>query len=424
MPSIRFSPRRVTRFALLAALLIGPLASPAAAQSPSWPQFLGPARNGKSAETKLIDAFPASGPKEVWRVAGGVGMSGLAIDRGRLLTMIQTDGQQQVIALEVATGKSVWQMPVAPEYENAMGNGPRATPTISGDRVFVHTGEGVLAALNFADGKILWSHNVPKELGGEPAEYGMSCSPLVVGQQVLVIAGAPQATVVAFDVATGKIAWKAGDAPAGYASLTLLTIAGRSHVVAFAGNALLGLDPKTGGLLWEYPYETNFRCNTASPVAVEGRVLISSGENHGSVLLAIEPAGAKFTVKEIWSSQGTRSVLRAEWQTPILLDGFLYGMDNLGGAGPITHLTCINAQTGERVWQQPRFGKGNFLYADGKLFITTMKGELVLVKATPDGYQELARATILGETRQAPALAGGLLYLRDGAEIVCLDVRK
>jgi outer membrane protein assembly factor BamB len=153
-------------------------------------------------------------------------------------------------------------------------------------------------------------------------------------------------------------------------------------------------------------------------------VFISSGENHGSALLALKPKSEQFTVEEVWTSQGAKSVLRNEWQTSILLDGYLYGMDNVGGAGPVTHLTCINAATGERAWQKLRYGKGNLIAADGKLFISTMNGELVIAQASPKEYRELGRGAVLGSTRQAPALADGLLYLRDDAEIVCLDVRK
>ena len=129
-------------------------------------------------------------------------------------------------------------------------------------------------------------------------------------------------------------------------------------------------------------------------------------------------------VSEVWDTQVRRGVLRNEWQTSILLDGYLYGMDNVGGAGPITHLTCVKAASGERVWQKTRFGKGNLIAADGKLFISTMAGELIVVRATPNGYEEIGRSTVLESTRQAPALAAGKLYLRDDHEIVCLDVSK
>ncbi|MGY8768193.1 MAG: outer membrane protein assembly factor BamB family protein [Pirellulales bacterium] len=116
--------------------------------------------------------------------------------------------------------------------------------------------------------------------------------------------------------------------------------------------------------------------------------------------------------------------MRNEWQTSVLLDGYLYGLDNVGSAGPVTHLTCVNASTGERVWQQLRFGKSNLTAADGKLFLSTMKGEVVIVNASPTGYQELGRATVIETTRQAPVISNGRLYLRDNQDIVCIDLRN
>jgi outer membrane protein assembly factor BamB len=409
--------------ASLPALLIATV-SASAQQAAEWPQFLGPNRNGISAEKGLLDKFPAGGPKEVWRVPGGVGMSGLAIAGGKLVTLVQREGQQWVVALDAKTGKELWQTPLGAEYENQMGNGPRATPAIAGDRAFVFSGEGILAAVGLADGKLLWSHNVVKELKGKEADYGMASSPLVVGENVVVIAGGDAATVAAYNTKSGKLAWTAGEDPAGYSSPTLLKLGGKDQIVAYTGASAIGLAPAGGELQWRYPYETDFNCNIATPLAVDGKVFISSGENHGSALLSLKPAGKTFDVEEAWTSQGAQSVLRNEWQTSILLDGHLYGFDNVGSAGPVTHLTCINAATGKRAWQQQRFGKGNLIAADGKLLISTMKGELVLVRATAEKYDELGRATIIGSTRQAPALAAGLLYLRDDKEIVCLDVRK
>jgi outer membrane protein assembly factor BamB len=390
----------------------------------SWPQFLGPNRNGISKETGLLERFPADGPKEMWRVVGGVGMSALVIDDGKLFTLVQRDGKQFVVALNARTGEAVWQTAIAPAYKNGMGDGPRAAPAIAGDRMFVFSGEGVLAALDLKSGEVLWSHNVVKELRGRVADYGMACSPLVVGELVVVTAGAPNATVVAYDTKSGELAWNAGDDVTGYSSPALLDVGGRKQVVVYTGGSVLGLQPKSGDVLWRYPYETNYDCNIATPITHNGHVFISSGENHGSVLLSLKLDGDKHEVSEVWSSHGPRSVLRNEWQTSILLDGHLYGMDNVGGAGPITHLTCIKADTGERIWQEIRFGKGNLIAADGKLFISTMKGELVLVRATPKAYEELGRETVIGSTRQAPALANGLMYLRDDREIVCLDVKR
>ncbi len=423
------SPAGAAWLVLLTSLCLNhapPLAAQGTAADPahSWPQFLGPQRNGISHEKGLLEEWPAGGPREVWRASGGVGMSGLAIDRGRLLTLVQSEEGQSVVALDARTGKANWATVIAPAYRNPMGDGPRGTPTIAGDRVFAFSGEGVLAALQFGDGKILWKQDVVRQLGGKPADYGMACSPLVVGELVIVTAGAPQATVAAFQVASGKLAWKAGDDPAGYSSPALLDVGGRRQLVVFSGASLLGLTPRQGELLWRYPYETDFNCNIATPLAYQNSVFVSSGENHGSVLLSLTARGDQFDVKPLWASQGPRSVLRNEWQTSILIDGYLYGLDNVGSAGPVTHLACVAAESGERAWRQSRFGKANLIAADGKLFLSTMKGELVVVRVTPERYEEIGRGVVLGTTRQAPALAGGLLYLRDDHEIVCLDVRK
>lgn len=388
-----------------------------------WPQFLGPHRNGISAETGLLDKWPEGGPKVVWRIPGGVGMSGVVISRGRALTMIERGGKQTLVCLSADKGEEHWARDVAPAYKNQMGNGTRATPTIAGEQVFVYSGEGILAVVNFADGKLLWSVNAVQELKGEPAEYGMACSPLVVGKQVIVNAGAPGGSVAAFEAETGKLAWKTGDDPAGYSSPALLSIEGTQQIVACTGNAVVGIDPSTGKRLWRHPFETDFNCNIATPIAYENQIFVSAGENHGSALLK-PPKNETAEPVEIWSSLGPKSVLRNEWQTSILLGDYLYGFDNVGGAGPVSHLTCINAKTGERAWQETRFGKGNMIAADGKLFMTTMRGELVIAKASPKAYEEIGRGQYIVGTRQAPSLANGLLYLRDDKEIVCIDVRK
>lgn len=413
---------------LLTLLLIavGTTGARSAEKSAGWSQFLGPNRNGMSSETGLLDAFPAQGPKELWRVRGGVGMSGLAVAGGKAVTLVQKAGKQTVLALDVKNGKTLWETAVAPAYRNGQGNGPRATPAIAGDSVFAFTGEGILVALKLADGKIRWQHNTVKELGGAVADYGMACSPLVVGDVVVVTPGANNGGgVVAYRAADGRLAWKTGRDTAGYSSPALLKIDGRPQLVAFTGKAAVGLNPESGKTLWRFPYNTDYDCNIATPILVDGHVFISAGENHGCAMLQLIKSGDGYRVETAWKSNGGGSVMRNEWQTSISLDGHLYGMDNVGGAGPVTNLNCVDAKTGKLVWTKKRFGKGNLIYADGKLIILTMKGELVLVRATPGGFQELSRTkSLLGSTRQMPSLVDGRLYARDGAEIVCWDIRK
>jgi len=390
-----------------------------------WPQFLGVDRNGISSETGLLKSFGSSGPKVLWQTDLGVGMSGIAVQGDHAWTMYQDDSSQYVACLNTSDGKLVWKTAVAPMYENGMGNGPRATPSVTEQSVFALTGEGILVALKRADGKKLWEVNVPRSLGGEPSEYGMSGSPLVVGSAVIVHAGTESAAVAAFDAQSGKPLWKAGSGKAGYSSPVLRTVAGVAQVLAFTASGLTSLDPASGKELWTFPFATEYDCNTANPVQTDdNHVLISAGENHGSVLLNVTMSSDKWTVKDEWTSAGKDSQLRAEWQTPVLHDGHLYGLDNSGSAGPITNLVCIRLSDRKTVWAKNRFGKSNLVLADGTLWLTTMNGELVAVEASPAGFKETGRATVMETTRQAPSIAAGRLYVRDDAKVICFDIRK
>jgi len=403
-----------------AALLVA--IAPSLAPADDWPGFLGPRRDGISAETGLIDTIPAAGPKPIWRVPGGVGMSAVAVADGLAITAWNDAGQQWLVALDAATGKAAWKTPLAPVYENAMGNGPRATPTIAGDRVFAFSGEGILSAVSRTDGKILWQVDAVGNAGAEPSDYGMASSPLVVAEQVIVHVGGADGAIAAYAVADGKPAWKASSGSAGYSSPTLLDVAGTEQIVSVTGTEVVGLLPGTGRELWHFPFETDFGCNTATPIAVDGGIFVSAGENHGSVLVDLELDGDRLVPRPRWQSLGPKSLLRNEWQTSIVVGDHLYGFDNVGAAGPVTHLVCLEAKTGREVWRQPRFGKGNMVLADGKLWITTFEGELVLARATPTGYDELGRAELLGRTRQTLTLAGGRGYLRDDREVVCIGL--
>ncbi|TWT58164.1 outer membrane biogenesis protein BamB [Thalassoglobus neptunius] len=412
---------RFIRFLSLAIVL---LTSQGIVTADDWPQLLGPNRNGISKETGLIDAFPSSGPKVLWKSDGGVGMSGVVIAEGIACTLVQDDQQQYALALDPSTGKTLWKAGLAPAYKNSMGNGPRATPVIDRGQVFAYTGEGKLCCLDAKSGLTKWSVDAIASNQGKPPEYGTASSPLTTEELVIVTVGTPEATVVAYDRETGAVRWKAGSGnPAGYSSAALLPLQGTVQVVVFHGQGVMSLYPGTGEVLWEYPYETPYDCNIATPIAVSQSVLISAGENHGTTLLQV-PKEKGQDVQVVWESLGNRSVLRNEWQTSILHDGKLYGFDNVGSAGPVTHLTCVDAQNGHQLWRKARFGKGNCVAADGKLWCSLMTGELVIVRVDAAGFDELDRATVIGETRQAPAISNGKLYLRDNSEVVCIDISK
>lgn len=389
-----------------------------------WPGFLGPHRNGISAESNLLETWPEGGLKEQWRTPLGTGMSGIVVVDQGAYTMYQDSENQFVVKLDTKTGDVVWKTSVAPRFRNQMGAGPRATPAIIDEQLFALTGEGFLVAIELGSGEVLWKAEPLKELGGREADYGMASSPLIVDDQVIVIVGGDSGNVAAYQRDSGKLSWATGKGTSGYSSPTLVTLNGKQQIVAFTGPAVLGLDPNTGEQLWSYPFETDYDCNIATPLVIDNKLFISAGENHGCVLLAINPENKQQPVTVEWESLGRDSVLRNEWQTSILWNDHLYGLDNVGSAGPVTHLSCIDPVEGKTLWQEQRFGKANLVAADGKLFLSTMEGELVVVKIDPERYTEIGRMEVLGPTRQAPTIADGQLYLRDNEVVVCLSVKK
>jgi outer membrane protein assembly factor BamB len=390
-----------------------------------WPQHLGLQRTGISQETGLVSVWPESGLQVKWRAPGGAGMSGLAIHDSLVVTLVQKEGQQFVLALDRNSGSMKWETAVAPAFRNSMGNGPRAYPLCAAGKGFVFTGEGILAAVNLADGKLIWKVDTVGQLKGRVADYGMACSPLLVNDHVVVTTGHAQGSALAaYKVSDGSSAWVRpwGDA-IGYSSPAVIDVAGQSQIVAYTGSNLRGVS-LSGEDLWRHPYVTPYDCNIVTPLKIGKDLFISSGENHGAALLAVEKTAAGFFVRKRWVSQGPTSVLRNEWQTSILVDGYLYGFDNVGGAGPITHLTCVEAATGKVAWQESRFGKGNAMAADGKLFVSMMSGELIVIKISPEKYIEIGRQKITRGTRQSPALSDGVLILRDDESIVAVDVKQ
>lgn len=389
-----------------------------------WPQFLGPHRDGTTNEKGLIDSFPSTGPPVAWRIPAGEGMAAIAIAANVAYTTWNEQGKQTLFALDAKTGEQIWRCVLSNSYSNSMGNGPRATPAIHDGTVYAYTGEGVLCAVNAADGKLAWRADLMQLCKATPSEYGMSSSPLVIDGQVIVHVGGRGSAVVSVNSGTGKIRWQAGNGPAGYSSPTFATIQNVPQVVSITGNELYGISIENGQVLWSYPFETDYACNTANPVTHGNSVFISSGENHGCVLLDIEKEADQFHATERWQSTLTKSVMRNEWQTSIVVDDLLFGFDNVGAAGPVTHLSCIELSTGNPLWRVTRFGKGNMVRANDKFWITTMDGELVLAKLDASGFQELARAKCFDSTRQSLSIANGYGYVRDKASVVCYQLAK
>ena len=398
----------------LPAALVFLLAIPAGAGD--WPQWLGPKRDGTSTETGLLTTWPAGGPKVLWTAKGGDGYSAFAVVGPTAYTLVQRDGGEFVVALDALKGDERWATKVAPAYKNQYGNGPRSTPTVEAGRVYVQSVTGPLACLNAADGNVVWSVDLLKEFGAKNIQWGLSASPLIEGDLVLAIPGAKGAGVAAFDKKSGKVAWKLGDDEASYASPVAVTVGGQRQLIFFTAVGLLAASPE-GKELWRVPWLTGFKCNIATPLVVGDKLFVSSGEEVGCALFKLSAGGPP---EVVWESKGPKSVMMNYWATSVVHDGHLYGLS--GEFSKKIDLNCVELATGKLKWSQKDFGKAAVTLADGHLWLTTKKGDVVVARATPAKYDEKARAMLLGENRTVPTIANGRMYLRDLGKVVCVDV--
>jgi outer membrane protein assembly factor BamB len=393
-------------------------AVPVSNQAPTdWPQWRGANRDGKSAETGLLTEWPAGGPPLVWKAGGaGTGYSSMSVAAGRLYTVGARGGTEYIHAFDVATGKKLWEAANGKEYSNDRGNGPRGTPTIEGGRLYVLGASGDLTVLDTAKGTRVWSVNVLREFGGSNPRWGLSESPLVVGDRVLVNAGGPNASIVAFNKSDGKVIWKSQSDGAGYSSAVTQRVGNTDQAVFFTDRRAVGVDIKDGRLLWEYPRVANRVANIATPVVKDNFVFLSSDYGTGSALLKLDPTGAGVSATEVYFTQEMRN----HHSSSILVGEHLYGFSS-------AILTALRFADGATAWKDRSVGKGSMAFADGHLYLFSEGGVVGLAEATPAGYREKGRFSIQQAglpTWAHPIIAGGRLYIRDQDTVYAYRVKK
>ena len=404
----------------MATSLLLVLAVTLSARAADWPHWLGPLRNGASPETGLLTAWPKSGPKLLWKVAGGVGYSSVAIAQGKAFTQVQHDEAEYVLALDAVKGTKLWETKIAGEYKNGYGDGPRATPTIEGKFVYVHSPSGPLACLDAEKGDVIWSVNLMKDLGGKKLSWGLSASPLVDGDLVYALPGAKGAAVAAFDKKTGKLVWKGGgDDQAGYATPLPVTVGGQKQIIFFNAAGLFAMTADTGKELWRIEWRTGYDCNICTPLLIgKDQLFVSSGEDVGCAMYKLSASAPE----TLWESKGKKSVMENYWANSVYHDGYLYGITGHFHETKM-HLNCVDAKTGKLMWSQKNYGKSAVTLADGHLYITTFKGDVVLAKCNPMKYEEISRAKLINQRRPTNAtIADKRMYLRDHENIYCFDI--
>jgi outer membrane protein assembly factor BamB len=384
--------------------------------SGDWPQWRGPARDGISAETGLLEAWPAGGPPLVWKTQGlGEGFSSFSVSDGRLFTQGQRNGGQYVIALDEGTGEKLWETPNGESFHERRGGGPRGTPTVEGDRVYAVAANGNLICLRAADGKRIWSTKLLDRFGASNIKWGISESPLIDGKRLIVNPGGKGASVVALDKNNGNVIWKSQSDRAGYSSAVAADIAGIRQYIVLTGNGVLGLRANDGGLLWRYDEISNRTANVATPIVKGDSVFVSTDYGTGCALLKLEAAGGGIRASEVYFNRDMRN----HYGTSVLVGDHLYGFSS-------RILTAMDFRTGEVAWKDRSVGKGQVAYAEGKLYIFSEEGVVGLAEATPEGYREISRFSIEhGDLRTwtQPVIANGKLYLRDQDTVSCYDIR-
>jgi outer membrane protein assembly factor BamB len=414
-----------------------------------WPEIRGSGRLGVWKESGILDKFPADGLKVLWRAPIGRGYSGPAVADGRVFVVdhIETQhlrGIERAMALDEKTGKVLWtqEWPVA--YGGIMWpNGPRATPTVDGDRVYVLGATGKLFCILVKTGEIIWKNDYVADYGATPQEwpynYGFASSPLVDGDRVLcMIGGKPDAAVVAFDKRTGKEIWRALSVhDLGVAQPIVITAGGARQLIIWHPAAIASLDPVTGRKYWEIPYKTGGSMTVATPVQSGSQLLFSSFYN-GSLMLALDEQKPAATV--VWKGASDSEIqtdgLHATIATPAIVDNRIYGICSYG------QFRCLSATTGARLWEtlavtkeRARWAAGLIVRHENRLFINNDRGELIIMKPGPDGYEEVSRTQLIkpttppGNRRELtnvnwshPAYANKHIYARNDEEIICASL--
>jgi outer membrane protein assembly factor BamB len=384
-----------------------------------WPQFLGPERDGVYRGPVLAETWGTTGPRVVWRKQIGQGLSGPVVVQGRLILFHRVSNREVVEAFDARTGVAQWQYGYPTSYRDDFGfdEGPRAVPVVADGVVYTFGAEGQLHAIDLATGKRIWSEDTMRRFNVPKGFFGAAGSPLVENGRVLANIGGPNAGIVTFDAKTGKVLWAVTNDGASYSSAIGATIAGRRSAIFLTRNRLVGLDPATGSLQFQRDWRARQAAsvNVATPVIVGDLIFVSAEYGPGAAVLRVD--GSNLTA--LWASD---EVLSNHYATSVYHDGYLYGFHGRQEFSP--SFRAVEFRTGKVRWSQDRFQGGSVTLAGDRLLILRETGELILAKASPDAFQPLARAQVLPPTLRAyPALADGLLYVRNDNTLVCLDLR-
>jgi outer membrane protein assembly factor BamB len=402
----------------------GAVADPAAANSGaaktprySWTNYRGVNRDGRYDEQKVLTAWPADGLKPVWKQPIGGGYASFVVADNVAFTIEQRRSQEVVAAYNIQNGRELWTYgweALFHESESMGGDGPRATPTWDEGKIYALGATGELHVVDAKTGKKLWSKNILSDNGASNLSWGMSASPLIVDDKVIVQPGGKSGkSIVAYNKNTGAAVWRSLNDAQAYVSPVLTTLANRRQIVTVTANRIVGVNPDDGALLWDYPWDTSSGINCSQAIPIDGnRFFVSAGYGKGAALVEVKDNGGKLAASKVWENTNMKN----KFNSSVIHNGYAYGLDE-------GIMACVDVATGERKWKGGRYGYGQIILASDHIILISDTGELVLIKATPDSHQEVAKfAALEGKTWNYPAIANGKLLVRNANQMACFDI--
>ncbi|HMF11613.1 MAG TPA: PQQ-binding-like beta-propeller repeat protein [Gemmataceae bacterium] len=454
--------RRILRAAVYVAFLA--CSATSFARADDWPQWLGPRRDGIWRESGILDKFPAGGPKELWKTPIGAGYAGPAVAHGHVFVTDHVlapgakypasgfsgpvvEGKERVLCLDEKTGAEVWKHEYDCAYKQlGYCKGPRTTPTIHEGKVYTLGAMGHLFCLDEKTGKPIWSKELMKDYGAPLQTWGFSASPLIDGNKLICLVGGKGSNAVAFDKDTGKELWRAVDGDVqGYCPPTIVQGGGKRQLIIWDPQAVHSLDPETGREYWSEPWSIQAGMTIPNPRQTGDKLLVSCFYN-GSIMFKLDaevPAA-----KVLWKGKGKGVMsnqtdgLHAVMPAPFIKDGFVYGTCSYG------QLRCLEADTGKRIWEtfkaaagkEERWGNAFLVPQGDRFFIFNEKGDLIIAKLTPKGYEEMSRAHVIEPTNTMapgsdkdvpravvwvhPAFADKSMFVRNDKEIIRVSLAE
>jgi outer membrane protein assembly factor BamB len=403
---------------------------PLPASGADWPQWRGPQRNGVSQETGLLKAWPPEGPKLLWQVNDlGNGYSTPSVLGERLFLQSNRDLDNEMVeARDLRDGRLVWSTRLGKVGLNygLQYPGARSTPTVDNDLLFALGSAGDLVCLETATGRVLWKKNLHDDFAGRPGNWAYAESPLVDGDVVVCTPGGKSASLVALNKKTGELVWKAvipGAGEAAYASAIVAEVGGVKQYIQLMGKAVVGVEARTGRLLWRYSATAKSMANIPTPLAHAGYVYTATRQGGGG-LIKLKAADGALAAEQVYLSQKLPKGMGGAVQ----VGDYLYGTTDRG-------LQCSSFTTGKVLWEDKSVGPGSISCADGLLYVHSENtGTVALVEATPTGYHERGRLTPPGHPDYRkdgsgekawlfPVIAHGRLCLRNGGALWCYDIR-